>query len=92
MEKSLTKLEFQREIQTHLEFIAETRVSKILEMSMPDFQVNHSDLEEREDGKIYINPDRLRSYVGMVSVELVAMFDEALIDVVYQETDSPDFT
>jgi hypothetical protein len=85
MDKSLTKEEFQRELQTNVEYIAETRVSKLLEMSMPDFNVTHSDLEERDDGMIYINPDRLRSYVGMVSVELLAVFDEALIDIVYQE-------
>ena len=90
MEKSLTKEEFQRELQTNVEYIAETRVSKLLEMSMPDFNVTHNDLEERDDGMIYINPERLRSYVGMVSVELLAMFDEALIDVVYQENDAPE--
>lgn len=88
MEKSLNKEEFQREFQTNLEYIAETRVSKLLEMSMPDLEVTHSDLEERADGLIYMSPDRLRSYVGMVSVELLAMFDEALIDVVYQESGS----
>jgi len=90
MEKSLTKEEFQRELQTNVEYIAETRVSKLLEMPMPDFNVTHSDLEERDDGMIYINPERLRSYVGMVSVELLAMFDEALVDVVYQESDAPE--
>ena len=90
MEKSLTKREFQQELQTNVEFIAETRVGKLMELSMPDFEVNHSDLEERDDGLIYINPERLRSYVGMVSVELLTMFDEALIDVVYQENDQPE--
>ena len=88
MEKSLTKLEFQQELQANVEYIAESRVSKLLGMSMPDFNVNHSDLEERDDGMIYINPERLRSYVGMVSVELLAMFDEALIGIVYQENDT----
>ena len=88
MEKSLTKLAFQQELQANVEYIAESRVSKLLGMSMPDFNVNHSDLEERDDGMIYINPERLRSYVGMVSVELLAMFDEALIDIVYQENDT----
>ena len=88
MEKSLTKLEFQQELQANVEYIAESRVSKLLGMSMPDFNVNHSDLEERDDGMIYINPERLRSYVGMVSVELLAMFDGALIDIVYQENDT----
>lgn len=88
MEKSLTKLEFQQELQANVEYIAESRVSKLLGMSMLDFNVNHSDLEERDDGMIYINPERLRSYVGMVSVELLAMFDEALIDIVYQENDT----
>ena len=89
MAKSLTKIEFQQELQTNIEFIAETRVSKLMELQLPDFEVTHSDLEERADGMIYISPDRLRSYVGLVSSELLAMFDDALIDVVYQEGDAP---
>ena len=88
MTKSLTKIEFQQELQTNVEYIAETRVLKLMELPIPDFQVTHSDLEERDDGLIYMNPDRLRSYIGLVSGELLALFDEVLIDVVYQENDS----
>ena len=76
MDKSLTKEEFQRELQTNVEYIAETRVSKLLEMSMPDFNVTHSDLEERDDGMIYINPERLQ--VRLVQFVSLYRGEEAL--------------
>jgi len=90
MPKSLSKIEFQNELQTNVEYIAETRVTKLMDLAIPDFQVTHSDLEERDDGLIYMNPDRLRSYIGLVSGELLALFDEALIDIVYKENDLPE--
>ncbi len=89
MDKTLTKLEFQQELQSKVEFITETRLGKLMELAMPDFEVTHSDLEERANGMVYINPERLRGYVGLVSGELLAMFDAALIDVVYQDDDVP---
>lgn len=88
MAKSLTKLEFQQELQTNVEFIAETRVSKLMALAIPDFEVTHSDLEERGDGLIYLSSDRLRSYIGMVFGELLSSFDDALIDIVYQESEA----
>ena len=88
MAKSLTKIEFQQELQTNVEFIAETRVSKLMALQIPDFEVTHSDLEERADGMIYLSSDRLRSYIGTVSAELLSLFDEALIDIIYQENET----
>ncbi|MEC9141157.1 MAG: hypothetical protein VX724_05305 [Chloroflexota bacterium] len=88
MAKSLTKLEFQQELQTNVEFIAETRVSKLMALPIPDFEVTHSDLEEKTDGKIYLSSDRLRSYIGLVSAELLALFDEILVDIIFQESEA----
>ena len=88
MTKSLTKMEFQQELQTNVEFIAETRVSKLMALPIPDFEVTHSDLEEKADGKIYLSSDRLRSYIGLVSAELLALFDEILIDIIFQESEA----
>ena len=90
MTKSLTKIEFQQELQTNVEFIAETRVRKLMALPIPDFEVTHSDLEERIDGKIYLGSDRLRSYIGLVSAELLALFDEVLVDIIYQENEAVD--
>ena len=88
MPKSLTRVEFEQQLQTNVEFIAETRVSRLMELQLPEMAISSADVAEREDGTLALNPDRLRAYVGLVAGEVLAYFDAALLDIVYAEDEA----
>ena len=89
MPKSLTRIEFDQQLQTNVEWIAESRIMRLMELQLPDLDLAAADLVERADGKLSRSPARLRSYIGLVAGEVLAAFDEALLDVVYAEDDAP---
>ena len=85
MPKSLTRVEFEQQLQAHVEFIAETRVARLMELTLPALEIAPADVSEHADGTLALNPDRLRAYIGVVAGEVLASFDAALLDVVYAE-------
>ncbi len=85
MPKSLTRVEFEQQLQTNVEFIAETRVSRLMELHLPELEISPTDVAELQDGTLALNPDRLRAYIGLVASEVLASFDAALLDIVYAE-------
>jgi hypothetical protein len=85
MPKSLTRFEFDQLLHTNVEFIAETRVTRLMTMELPDLEISSTDVSERADGSLALNSARLRAYIGLVAGEVLASFDEALLDVVYAE-------
>ncbi len=89
MPKSLTRIEFDQQLQTNVEWIAESRIMRLMELQLPDFELAPVDLVERPDGSLSLNPARLRAYIGLVAGEVLAAFDEALLDVVYAEDEAP---
>lgn len=89
MPKSLTRYEFEQQLQVNVEFIAENRVMRLMELQLPDLELTPADVAEREGGKLALDPTRLRAYIGLVFGEVVASFDEALLDVVYAEDEVP---
>ena len=89
MSKSLTRVEFDQLLHTNVEYIAETRVARLMEMQLPDLELSSADVSERADGSLALNPARLRAYIGLVAGEVLASFDEALLDVVYAEDEAP---
>ena len=89
MSKSLTRVEFDQLLHTNVEYIAETRVMRLMEMQLPDLELSSADVSERADGSLALNPARLRAYIGLVAGEVLASFDEALLDVVYAEDEAP---
>ena len=89
MPKSLTRTEFDQLLHTNVEYIAETRVARLMEMQLPDLELSSTDVSERADGSLALNPARLRAYIGLVAGEVLASFDEALLDVVYAEDEAP---
>ena len=88
MSKSLTRSEFDQLLHTNVEHIAETRVMRLMAMDLPDIDLSPSDVSERADGSLALNPARLRAYVGLVAGEVLASFDEALLDIVYAEDEA----
>ena len=85
MPKSLTRAEFDQLLHVNVEYIAETRVTRLMELQLPDLDVAPSDFSQRDDGSLALNPARLRAYIGLVAGEVLASFDEALLDIVYAE-------
>ena len=85
MPKSLTKTEFEQQLQTNVEFITETRVARLMALELPDLEIAPADVSERDDGTLALHPARLRAYIGLVAGEVLAAFDEALLEVVYAE-------
>ena len=85
MPKSLTRAEFDQLLHANVEHIAETRVMRLMAMDLPDMDLSPADVSERADGSLALNPARLRAYVGLVAGEVLASFDEALLDIVYAE-------
>ena len=88
MPKSLTRVEFEQQLQTNVEFIAETRVSRLMELRLPELAIYPADVAELQDGTLALNPDRLRAYIGLVASEVLASFDAALLDIVYAEDEA----
>ena len=88
MPKSLTRAEFEQQLQTNVEFIAETRVSRLMELRLPELAISPADVAELQDGTLTLNPDRLRAYIGLVASEVLASFDAALLDIVYTEDEA----
>ncbi len=88
MPKSLTRVEFEQQLQTNVEFIAETRVSRLMGLRLPEMAISPADVEELQDGTLALNPDRLRAYIGLVAGEVLASFDAALLDIVYAEDEA----
>ena len=88
MPKSLTRAEFDQLLHTNVEHIAETRVMRLMAMELPDMDLSPADVSERADGSLALNPARLRAYVGLVAGEVLASFDEALLDIVYAEDEA----
>ncbi|MCY4623833.1 MAG: hypothetical protein OXC99_02320 [Chloroflexi bacterium] len=89
MPKSLTRLEFDQLLQTNVEWIAESRVMRLMELQFPDLDLAPADIVERSDGTLSLSTARLRAYVGLVAGEVLAAFDEVLLDVVYAEDEAP---
>ena len=89
MPKSLTRAEFDQQLQTNVEWIAESRVMRLMELQLPDLDIVPADLVERANGMLSLNPARVRSYIGLVAGEVLAEFDETLLDVVYAEIETP---
>ncbi len=89
MTKSLTRMEFEQQLHTNVELIAESRVARLMELALPELDLRPSDVSERADGTLALNPDRLRAYIGIVAGEVLASFDAALLDIVYAEDDTP---
>ena len=88
MPKSLTRAEFEQQLQTNVEFIAETRVSRLMGLRLPEMAISPADVAELQDGTLALNPDRLRAYIGLVASEVLASFDAALLDIVYAEDET----
>ncbi len=88
MPKSLTRAEFDQLLHVNVEYIAETRVTRLMELQLPDLDISPSDFSERADGSLALNPARLRAYIGLVAGEVLASFDEALLDIVYAEDEA----
>ena len=89
MTKSLTRMEFEQQLHTNVELIAESRVARLMELALPELDLRPSDVSERADGTLALNPARLRAYIGLVAGEVLASFDAALLDIVYAEDDTP---
>lgn len=89
MPKSLTRDDFEQQLHVNVEWIAEMRVTRLMTLPLPELALSSADVSEREDGTWTLNPARIRAYIGLVAGELLASFDEALLDVVYAEDDAP---